>query len=374
MLYSNNTTGFSVKHFYNVPLTYTFYKEFEFKQGDILSILSSSPQRHNVDILYLGEPNKMIYNPQDNGYYSVNHSEIANNAMSNQSDNPFDINPIPASKPILSYTPASSDEMQVLNWKGLSVKNPLRPRYDLTKNVKIPKTGTYLIRFRTDEIGRTGIVSAKINNACFNQPISYIYVDCSIPANGTAYGSMTFCNNPESDDPIMFMHGADADRIVGFGDDSSKALQFVHGLSKYDSHVLQQYHIPTTGISVSNYSSSNPESTCDILAGMDESLFDLPPEFLIQSLYYQNGDNMDAMNDNNISVKIDKCGVISVFAQDIIKKVTVTDISGRIMGSVNTENRTVSIAASSMNIKNRGIYIVTVEIEKGEISKMIVIE
>ena len=73
---------------------------------------------------------------------------------------------------------------------------------------------------------------------------------------------MTCCNNFGTDDPYLFIHGGGRDKIVGFNDDGYTKKIRQYNLSSLDSYICQRYLMKTSGISVSNFSSSKPKSSC----------------------------------------------------------------------------------------------------------------
>lgn len=375
---ASNTQGFSPKHFYDVPLKYTFYKEFKFQEGEFLSISTSSLSEHDVDVLYLGE-----YIPLITGSTALIDSmpQIPVNIDCIDSENTAPtsviIKPIPF-KPRLMYTLGSSDELQGLNWKGLSWRQPGNNYNNISKLIKIPKTGVYLIRLRHRFAGESDIATLNVNGeyTYLNVPISFSWIPCEIPANGITYGTMTICNNYSTDDPMLFIHGAAADRIVGYCDDASRHLCSVHDLSYTDSYIAQEYKVKTYGISVSNYRSSNPESVCTIIAGMDESLFEPDPGLQLMPKKNQNDSLKElttASNEVSISGSLEQCGVLQVSAQSDIRNITISDLSGKIIKSFKGEGSRMNIAGTSVNILYAGIYVVSVETNKGIVSKKLIV-
>ena len=378
-LQSNNVTEYAIKHFEDVPLMYTFYIKFSFQEGEIIEVSSSSLSEHDIDILYFSnnlDANSwtMDFEHNQDSEYSVTNNSFPNEAIGfnpNFGNLKYKFNE--------SIYLASSDLLQGLNWKGISIKDPNDNINKISKTVKIPKTGSYLIRLRHRESGKTGIANFSLNGKYTyqNVPISFSWVPCEIPANGKEYGTMTFCKTHGKDDPILFIHGADADRIVGFRDDAPSDMQIIHGLSKYDSHVLQEYKIKTSGISVCNYSSSDPVSTCDIISGVDESLFEMDPEFNMKPKKNYDDDliyPMTAFNYVTISGSLHQSDVLSVKASSEIHNITISDLSGNIIKSIKEQGKDIIIPRELLNISQSGIYVVTIETDKGIVAKKMVVE
>lgn len=390
-LYTNDATQssdapeVSLRHFSDVPLKYTFYSEFNFKKDQEVIITTSSSSEHDVDIVYLG------YVPMaaDSTLNSVSFSKIDEAKESpysvdgNQPDNPIII--VGREKPVRLLNSATSEEFQGLNWKGCSYKSSSQGNNVISKTIKIPKTGLYLIRLRHREPGKTGTASlwvktgswANSNLRYSNQPISFSWVPCELSANGNEYGTMVKCSNPKADDPMLFIHGADADRVVGFNDDASLRMRVIHELSKIDSHVLQQYNVRTSGISVCSYSSNNPESSCYIIAGIDESIFDPGPEWEFMPKYDETphrSKNTDKLVGVNISDQLEHSGVVTITSESPIHNVTVTDLSGTVISSFQRPGTELSVSKNLMNIGKSGVYIVNVETDNGTTSKKLLFE
>lgn len=353
---------FPIHQFSDVPLLYTFFTEFDVKTGDCIRISTSSLSEHDVDVMYIRHPAFTIKPKQ------------STTSFQSQNINPVDKN---SSFKIFTGPDASSEEMQGLNWKGISTKSTTTQTHRISKTISFSQPGTYLFRLRHRQPGKTGIahmyISANYRSYMYeNVPISYSYVDCEMPANDKEYGTMTICDNPDEDDPVLFIHGAAADRIVGFNDNADYIRKMVHELSDYDSHIMQQYQVKTSGISVSNANSLTPESSCYIIAGIDESIFDPGPEWEFMPKYNETlhrSKYTDKVLNVNISDQLEHNGVITITSDSPIHNVTITDLSGNTISSFQQPGTELSISKELMKIGKSGIYIMSVNTDNGITSK-----
>ena len=189
-------------------------------------------------------------------------------------------------------------------------------------------------------------------------PITLSYKPCVVPADSTSYAAYTLCDNVGTDDPYLFIHGADCDRIVGFNDDCPGAIKDQYNLSAWDSYLSQKYRIRTTGISVCNFSSSRPKSYCDITARL--------PKGSVLSIGHgeSRGSNataglcgMSATEESiRIAVPSSTGGSFSIVASERIRKVSVYGLEGNRLGSVDCRESSADIPTSSLNINQPGIY------------------
>lgn len=391
VLYSNETTQssnapeVSLKYFNDVPLKYTFHVLFKFTEGQEIPILTSGYSAHDVDIIYVGQ--KPATQNESGGESTTSYILTKDNVNRMDSDYITDEPPtltIAANrkyKQTQAYDIGTSEELQGLNWKSISTESPglLSIAHTTSKIIKIPKTGVYLIRLRHREPGKTGKANLFVNNryAYPDVPISFTWLPCELPANGNEYGTLAKSSNPDMDDPMLFIHGAAADRVVGLGDDASLRMQVIHELSPYDSHVLQQYNVRTSGISVCNYFSNTPESSCYIIAGIDESVFDPGPEWEFMPKYNENPyqpEYKDKTFGVNISDQLEHCGVVTITSDSPIRNVTVTDLSGTVISSFQRPGNELSVSKELMNIGKSGVYIVSVETDNGIASKKLLFE
>ena len=154
-------------------------------------------------------------------------------------------------------------------------------------------------------------------------------------------------------------------------------MQAIHELTPYDSHILQQYNVRTSGISVCNYFSNTPESSCYIIAGIDESIFDPGPEWEFMPKYNETLNRSkytDKVLDVNISDQLEHNGVITITSDSPIHNVTITDLSGTIISVLQQQGTELSISKDLMKIGKSGIYIVSVETDNGITSKKLLFD
>ena len=212
-MYASDATAVGIAHYSNVPLNYTFYKTFSFTQGQEIFITSSSLAPHKIDVVYYGSAPKN---------FNLNTTKASiHDTIGEKKSVPAIIYPgtsLPQVKYRLLYTPATSEEMQGLSYVYPSEKTLNSSMQVATAKLTIPKTGQYLVRVRHAVSGGSSVADVNVNGAYYyeNTPITLSCLDCQIPADGNAYATMTCCNNFGTDDPYLFIHGADNDRIVGF--------------------------------------------------------------------------------------------------------------------------------------------------------------
>lgn len=374
-LYAAGTESAGMAHFSNVPLNYTFYMTFNFTQGQEIYVATSSPAYHKIDVVYYGSASVTpgIVNPGDLNPgidYPINPTGNGNSIIEEHGTISM------PTKPRLPYTPATSEEMQGLNWMFPSQKTLNSSTHVATARLTVPKTGQYLIRVRHAVNGGSALADVNVNGTYYyeDMPISLSYKACVIPADGNSYATMTCCNNFGTDDPYLFIHGANGDRIVGFNDDGPKDKINQYDLSSLDSYICQRYLMKTSGISVSNFSSSKPKSSCSIIARV--------PEGAAQSVARLRAKGADAAGVHALpavdeSVKIEAPanigGSISITADENIQKVSAYRLAGELIGSAGCEGSRVEMPASSLNISRPGVYVISVQTTNGAASAKIAV-
>lgn len=371
--YASDATGVLPDHFSNVPLTYTFYKTFSFTQGQEIFITTSSSAVHKIDIVYYGSAPKFILNP---GIVSPVNPGIVNPAISNSAVvNPGIVQP--SIKASLMYTPATSEEMQGLSWVFPSQKTLNSSMQVATARVKITKSGQYLVRVRHSVSGGSALADVNVNGAYYyeNIPISLSYRDCTIPHDNNYYATFTCCNNFGKDDPYLFIHGGGCDKIVGFNDDAPSAKREQYNLSAWDSYISQKYLMKTSGISVSNYSSSNPVSRCSIFARISNGAAQSVAKARSKGSNTAGVSGLSITDESvQIAVPANTSGSFTINAPEKIQKVSVYGLAGNCIGSVNCKETYVNLSVSSLNITQPGIYIISVETSNGVTSKKVAIK
>lgn len=380
-LYANDLTSVGLAHFSNVPLNYTFYKIFSFTQDQEIFITSSSYDSHKIDVIYYGsEPigivSPRIEPPIDSIITPINPGIINPTKLDS-----IIVTPIIITKPFLKhrfpYTPATSEEMQGLSWVFPSEKTLNSSIQVATARITIPKSGQYLVRVRHTENGGSSLADINVNGAYYyeNAPITLSYETCVIPADGNSYATFTCCNNFGTDDPYLFIHGAGSDRIVGFNDDAPSAKIEQYNISSLDSYISQTYFMNTSGISVSNYSSSNPTSRCNIVARISEDAAQSVAKARAKSTDTAIVSSPSIINETvQIAFPVNINGHFAINATDKIQTVSVYGLAGNCLGVVNCQESCVNISASSLNITQPGIYVISVETTNGVTSKKVAIK
>ena len=378
MVNASNATSEGPTHFSNVPLNYTFYKTFSFTKDQEIFITTSSSALHKIDVVYYGSELKLIVNP------GIVVTPITTNA------NPSSINPSisdslifrpgilrPNPKLMRAYTLATSEEMQGLNWVFPSQKTLNSSMQVATARVKIPKSGLYLVRVRHAVNGGSALADVNVNGTYYyeNTPITLSYQSCVIPADGNYYATFTCCNNFGIDDPYLFIHGGGCDKIVGFNDDAPLKKREQYNLSTWDSYISQKYLMKTSGISVSNYSSSKPTSRCNIVARISDGAAQSVAKARAKSTSTTDVTELSITDESvHITVPMSINGSFSIYASEKIKKISVYGLAGNCIGSVNGKGTCTNISASTLNITQPGIYVISVETTNSVTSKKVAIK
>ncbi len=366
-MYASNAAAAGLAHYSNVPLNYTFYKTFSFTQGQEIFITSSSSAQHKIDVVYYGS-NPIIFFPIV--------KPTSGTLIGTSSDSiivcPGIIQPDLKSR--FTYTPATSEEMQGLSYVYPSEKTLNSSIQVATAKLTIPKTGLYLVRIRHAVNGASSVADVNVNGTYYyeNTPITLSYVDCPIPADGNAYATMTCCNNFGTDDPYLFIHGANSDRVVGFNDDGPRAKTSYFNLSTRDSYISQKYFMKTSGISVSNYSSSNPISRCNIIACISEYATKSVAKVRAKGSSVTGVPTLSILNKSvQITSPRNINGVITISANENIQRISLYGMEGNRIGSITGKGSTPTIPVSALNMSQPGIYIVCIETADGITSKKI---
>lgn len=380
VIYSSDTAGALPAHYSNAPLNYTFYKTFSFTKDQEIFITTSSAASHKIDVVYYGSEPKFIYNPGIVRPIDPIITPVNPGIINPASSNAAVVNPgvtQPYVKLSLPYTRATSEEMQGLSWVFPSQKTLNSSMQVATARVKIPKSGQYLVRVRHAVNGGSALADVNVNGAYYyeNTPITLSYKACVIPADSNYYATFTCCNNFGTDDPYLFIHGGGCDKIVGFNDDAPSAKREQYNLSAWDSYISQKYLMKTSGISVSNYSSSKPVSRCNIVAGISNGAAQSVAKARAKG---SNTAGVSGLSITDESVQImapaNINGSFSIYAPENIQKVSVYGLAGNCIGSVNGKESCANIAASSLNITQPGVYVISVETSTGITSKKVAIK
>lgn len=368
--YVSDATGVGPALFSNVPLNYTFYKTFSFTKDQEIFITTSSNASHKIDVVFYGTTYRPIVTPVNPGITPINPGLSFPTSTEATTSNI-------AEHYLYSYTPATSEEMQGLSWVYPSEKTLNSSIQVATGKLTIPKTGKYLIRVRHANKGGSALADVNVNGTYYyeDSPISLSYEECVIPADGNEYATMTCCNNFGEDDPFLFIHGGGCDKIVGFNDDAPSAKKNQYNLSSKDSYISQKYFMNTSGISVSNYSSSNPKSRCNIFARVSEGAAQSVAKSRAKGSNTADVSGLSITDESvQINIPANISGSFSIYTNDIIKKVSVYGLAGNCIGSVNGKESYANIPASSLNITQQGVYVISVETSNSITSKKVVIK
>lgn len=337
----------------DVPLKYSFYKIVDFKRGDNIILSSRSSAPHVLDVVYYGTP--LTYVGPTPPFYPI---------QTNTQD-------VSIRNKMLNYIICTSEEMQTHTWTASSIQNN-DGLYIIQKHITVPKAGGYLIRLRTAQNGTMALANLALNlNSYENVPISYSSVASPMPADGYQYATCTLVQN-QTDDPIIFVQGGGDGRIVGFNDDAPIDKKEYHELSTLDSYICQKYSVPTSRVSVSCYSSLNPESVCDIATRYYEP--EDSPSQQMQSTRMQAPARQTSECEVSMPTSLDLCSTLDVAAESPIYKVSAFNISGTCIGVVPGNDCSAKILLSSLNIHRRGVYLISIETSDGVSTRKVMVK
>lgn len=282
-----------------IPLKYSFFKIYDLREGDVLSIDSKSCNvGHAVDVFYMGSA---LNNPLDTLYHFKKKH----------------------------YIPAEEDEMQGLSWKRNSDPAQVEGgKYASLLTIGIPKSGLYMVKLRTlknKELSvadvsitanrQNGRLSMLLNLGTFEKmPIYYGNVRCEIPANADDYYAMTKCQNLSDIDPMLFVEGNAGGRVVGFNDDADYDAGNAYKLEDSDAFIQQMYKVKTSGLHISNYSSYTPEQVCRVVCKIADSI--APSASFVRK--------------NNVAVEDNRSTDVLKISEDC-KNVCIYDLHGNII-------------------------------------------
>ena len=317
-------------------LRYTFHKFVGVEKGARLRVRTVSETPHVIEAIRYARPFKedtssganigivippVEPEPISDKHWAVNLVDFEEMAEDSWSE-------------ISEYTPGSGEECT------LSTERATEPLY-------------YLVIVRTTDNSKVGVVDISIvgQEALQAQPISCTKFNFKLPKDDVEYITLTGCANQEEDDPMLFMYGAN-DCIIGMNDDGSRNWTNEFGLCKRDAVISYAFNQETTGVTVCNYSTLQPESTCMIISGIDA---------------FKQHWGLYAASENKISMPeaVEIGSNLDITADEQIKSVAVYGVFGNTIGSVNGGDKEISVPISALNINKSGIYIVTVETESG---------
>lgn len=370
------SAGMTVRQ--NIPLKYSFYKTFSFTAGQEIFITSSSHVEHAIDIFYYGKQKTMQSDTTHLRPYIPTKTSVSQYSTINP---PYIIDstilkPMRPVKFVTLYTPATSEEIQGLNWKGVSEKAVNSSNiYVATIRLTIPKSGIYMIKLRSANDRVLSIADLNVNGLYYyeNVPIYYARIDCVMPADGNSYAALTMCNNQGIDDPLLFVEGSVGGRIVGYNDDAPSQIKQYFDLDAWDSYLRQVYRVKTTSLHVSSYSSSKPESKCIVMGGISEEA-EASGKSMISPRTKTNEtiERSNIKNENTILISPKSPEILSsinISSQEKINAIQVYNMSGVKTATYTVNDNRTTIPLSELNINSSGLYIFSIETEDGYTSQ-----
>ncbi len=353
--------------FLDIPLKYSFYRTYTFTASQEISVSSTSQTPHIIDIFYYGKQGGMtpvipvdpiIPMPPTNTDATIDNFIIDTTL----------IVPPPGigNKDLIIYEAATPDEIQGLNWKAVSEPALNNANIHIaSKSLTIPKTGLYMIKLRSASDRTLGVADVNVNNSYYfeDSPIYYAKVSYSIPS-GNSHLVLTV---KDGGDPMLFMEGNDAQRIVGYNDDAPADSATAYGLTAYDSFIFQNYHIRTTGMHVCNFSTLDPESTCNVIAGT-------PGNGIGNNTYALKGYSKgtaglsETGTGGDTAIYPSPASVsqpVTVTGNRKIYRVRIYGLCGTMVADMPVNDYTMTINPSDSGITLGGIYIFAVETENG---------
>lgn len=326
-----------------VPLKYSFYKIFELKEGQAISVYTISQDKHSVDVFYLGKKHTLLQ-------ASLETQSVANVST-------IISGPIRPDYKLL-YVKASTDEMQGLSWKRNSTDEDGKQETSLI--IDIPKSGYYMVKLRSSEPFHLGTADVQFGRCeagsnsftvwqdaglFTDVPMYYSNVSCVIPSNVQDISVITDSEGKKDCDPMLFVEGNAGHRIVGYSDDASSNERTVYGLSPLDACLGQIYKVSTTDVHVSSYSSLLPESTCEVRCGLNSELEEAPAP--MRAALNMGECAMDEIQKND-------------FAECEWRSLSVYDSTGKQVMSIG-QNR----PSDGLDILPKGLYIVKATLSNG---------
>lgn len=347
----------------NIPLKYSFYTTFSYTEGQEVTISSSSHVPHYVDIFYYGQPMPTSVTPQS---LSVT-PEIG--------VVPF--NP----KRFINYLHATSDEMQGLNWKGVSeVAANDQNMHIMTFRFTAPKSGYYMVKLRSAQDRVLSVADLNVNGIYYYEdaPVYYASVDCQMPADGTSYAAFTMCNNQGTDDPMLFVEGGNFNRVVGYNDDTPTSKRNSLDLHMWDSYIRQIYKVKTTALHVCNYSSSSPDSKCIVVGNVSEETEALNTVSMMPARAKAKPAPVisEANKDNSVSVSpryLEQSSSVEISSKEKIRSIRVFNMAGTLTAACNVDDYCTTMPLSRLNISKKGVYLFNIETDCGSMTQKVLV-
>lgn len=329
-------------------MRYTFYKYVYFNQGDRITISTESDTPHVTELMMYGEYTldnpPVIVSPEDNIA-----NALAGGSLSTLSTN-VNVDPVPLPDKIWAVTRFNSETTHENNWIDHSLYTDGDGESTFLEVTSAPESAYYLIRVRTKENDQAGTARIVIRGkkTYRSEPITCSKVTCELPADSNEYLTMTASANQEDDDPMLFLH-ADNDSIVNMEDDCLSKWMEQYGIGKHDAVLTQKNITPIKAVSVCNYSTLQPVSSCTIISG----------------IVVNESSSKSRGNDIVMSKTAERGANIEISASEQIDNVSVYGIYGELIGSAKVSGNEVSVPVSSLGISKSGVYIVNVQTTSG---------
>lgn len=360
----------------NLALKYSFYTIYSFKKGDEICIKTSSTVNHTLDVFYYGSPiQPIVPNPQSLA------QTYSSNRIIDGSTIPGDL-PNTDNKPLVKCWNASNAEIEGLNWKGAPEFERTDDKYYITKYIIIPKDGLYLIKPRPIRKGVIHTLDLTINDLYTYEdvPMFFSRVFCGEFSAGHEVAIMTKSDVSSKNDPMLFIHGMVGDHIVGFNDDHNSLVTQNFNLSKRDSYISHTFGFPLSMFSVSNNSSKDPESTCDIIAYKSQGkrfstrfLKQLVPIDSIIDDDFISTEMTSEFNKPTISASAKLGDNITIKSPKPINKIIISHISGEVIYQCYEQGNILRANSFDLGIRKSGLYIISVITSLGYTSQKIAI-
>ncbi len=362
---SLSTKDIDASHAYtkeSVPLKYSFHTSCYFEQNQEIHFVTSANVPHAIDIFYYGSNiNYNIDFSSTNEGQFLQNKTVANTASTFTTTFPHKLN--------ILYTPATSDEIQGLNWKRISQRSTeTAGMYQSELTITFPKAGFYMVKLRSLENGVLGIADLSIGEQAYkNVPVFYSSVDCIMPADGTPYTAVALRGTETLSDPMLFVEGNDGYRIVGYSDDNNGTIL---GKQVYNEAIIRQiYNIDTQRLHICNYSSENPESTCEIIGCISDDENAAAEDDAI-SLSTKN-----ATRHNRRQSIISKPEISnSLYLKENGIEVDIYDLTGKKIGAITTFKVFQNITSLDLPTDIPGVYILRTNSENGTMQKKLIIK
>lgn len=316
-------------------LRYTFHKFVGVEKGARLRVRTVSETPHVIEAIRYARPFK------------------EDTSSGNSIFDGFLPDPQPIDPKAWAVDKVNFEEMAEDSWSEISEYTPGSGEECMLSTDRTTESLYYLVMVRTTDNSKVGVVDISIvgQEALTAQPISCTKFNFTLPKDDVEYITLTGCANQDEDDPMLFMYGAN-DCIIGMNDDGSSQWKKEFGLGSKDAVISYAFNQETTGVTVCNYSTLQPESTCMIISGIDA---------------FKQHWGLYAASENKVSMPeaVEIGSNLDITADEQIKSVAVYGVFGNTIGSVNGGDKEISVPVSALNINKSGIYIVTVETESG---------